>query len=194
MNAERLTELAALNAVGALDGDELREFETLAAAADPSLTAKLASLRDAAALMAVATSPSRRPSSAAKAGILARLESRSPRPSPQTTKPFFFVGRTEGRWETMPISGVRFKDLSVDARRGVSVKLYELAPGVRFPGHHHSGPEECYVVFGDFHVERRVLHGGDFHHAECDTDHGESFTENGCTLLVMVTSGDWKYQ
>ena len=88
--------------------------------------------------------------------------------------------------------GVRVKDLVADTRRGLSVQLYELAPGARFPTHHHSGPEECYVVSGDFHVEGRVLHGGDFHHADAESDHDESFTEKGCTLLVMVATADYK--
>jgi len=40
-------------------------------------------------------------------------------------------------------------------------------------------------------VAAEVLHGGDFHHAEEESDHGESFTENGCTLLVMVATADY---
>jgi hypothetical protein len=54
------------------------------------------------------------------------------------------------------------------------------------------GPEERFVVSGDFHVEGRVLHAGGFHHAQAESDHGESFTEGGCRLLVMVATDDYR--
>jgi anti-sigma factor ChrR (cupin superfamily) len=69
--------------------------------------------------------------------------------------------------------------------------LYELAPGTRFPSHHHAGAEECYVLSGDFHVEGSILHAGDFHHAESHSDHHESFTEHGCQLLIVAAAGDY---
>ena len=69
--------------------------------------------------------------------------------------------------------------------------LIDLAPGTRYPIHHHHGGEECFVVSGDFHVEGRCLGAGDFHHAEGATDHGESFTEHGCRLLIVADAADY---
>ena len=103
---------------------------------------------------------------------------------------FYFISSDEDVWQTSPIPGVRFRALAQDSRSGLSVRLWDLAPGMRFPGHHHAGPEECYVLSGDFHVEGRVLRAGDFHHAEAESNHGESFTEAGCQLLVMVATKD----
>jgi anti-sigma factor ChrR (cupin superfamily) len=190
MNPEPLVELAALKAVGALSHEEDGKVQEFLSEADASTRSEAMRLQDDAALLAVAQTSARKPSAALKGKILARVESGEL--SKPSAKPFFTIGRNEGTWQALPIAGVRVKDLSVDAKRGTSVKLYELAAGAHFPEHHHSGPEECYVVSGDFHVEDRVLHAGDFHHAEMESDHGESFTENGCTLLVMVSSNDYK--
>ena len=188
MKPDHLNELAASNAVGALKSDESEQFHDSLATADEQTKAGIIQLQDDAALFAVAQSSERNPSASLKGKILAQVQASAV----SFPKPFFFVERNEGQWQTLPIPGVRAKDLSADSRLGMSVKLYELAAGARFPNHHHSGPEECYVVCGDFHVEDRVLHGGDFHHAESNSDHGESFSENGCTLLVIVGTDDYK--
>ena len=190
MNPEELVELAALKAVGSIRPEDECQVQELLSDADESTRAEAMHLQDDAALMAVAQTSARNPSAALKGKILARVQSGEL--SKSAANPFFTIGRNEGQWQTLPIPGVRVKDLSVDSKRGTSVKLYELAPGSHFPEQHHSGPEECYVLAGDFHVEGRVLHSGDFHHAEGDSDHGESFTENGCTLLVMVSTDDYK--
>ena len=188
MNAERMTELAALHAVGALDGAEAREFEAVLATACADARAEVRRMNDtAAALTCACTAP---PPAHLKAKVLARI--RQPSRSAAAQRSLFFVTRDEGEWQPLPVPGVRMKELAADARRGTSVRLYELAPGARFPHHHHSGPEECFVVSGDFHVEGRVLQGGDFHHAEEGTDHCESYTVAGCQLLVMATTTDYK--
>lgn len=191
MTAERTTELAALNAAGVLDGDELREFQNLLAKSDPAVERELGCWNEVVAAATVAMTEPRKAPANLKSRVMERI-ALSPKTAP--AKPaagFYSILKTEGAWKTLPVPGVRVKDLAADTRRGLSVQLYELAPGARFPTHHHSGPEECYVVSGDFHVEGRVLHGGDFHHAEAESDHGESFTENGCTLLVMVATADY---
>lgn len=185
MNTERLLELAALHAAGALDGQELQEYEVARRDAAPAVQAEIARLHDTAAALAF-RAPAVPPPSL-KARVLAAV-----RPSPPPARlPFAFVMRDEGYWQALPVPGVRMKELAADPARGTSVRLYELAPGAHFPHHHHSGPEECFVVSGDFHVEGRVLHGGDFHHADEHSDHGESYTEGGCMLLVMATSTDY---
>ena len=189
MITEQFNELASLKAAGALDEEDVARFNDLLSSCDGASKSAATSLQDAAAVMAVAQSPLRTPSAALKAKIMARIKTTTKVPT--TVSQFFSIGRDEGEWETLPILGVRVKTLSENPRSGTSVKLYELAPGTRFPGHHHSGPEECFVVSGDFHVQSRVLHAGDFHHAEPESDHQESFTEHGCTLLVMVSTSDY---
>ena len=189
MNSEQLTELGALHAVGALAGDELREFHELLGTATASQRATVAALHDTAALIAAAPASTQRPSAALKARVLAEIARKK---TPATVAPFYSIHRHEGVWRESGMPGVRLKDLSEDTGRGVSVKLYELAPGAHFPAHHHSGPEQCFVLRGDFHVQGQVLHTGDFHHAAADSDHLESFSEGGCELLVMVAAGDYR--
>lgn len=191
MTTERTTELAALNAAGVLDGDDLREFQNLMAANDAEVARDLGRWNDVVAAVTIAGTKPCTPPTGLKARVMEMI---APTAKPAPTKPapnFYSILQSEGEWKTLPVPGVRVKSLAADTRRGLSVQLYELAPGTRFPSHHHSGPEECFVVSGDFHVEGRVLRGGDFHHAEEESDHGESFTENGCTLLVMVATADY---
>lgn len=187
-----MTELAALHAVGALDGGDLREFEAALAAAGAAVPVEVRHMNDTAAAFAFGR-PTTLPAGL-KAKVMKRiLRSAVPSgPGMPASLPFFFVTRDEGQWVALPVPGVRMKELASDSRRGSTVRLYELAPGARFPNHHHTGPEECFVLSGDFHVEGRVLRGGDFHHAEEHTDHAESYTDGGCTLLVMATATDYE--
>jgi len=191
MTRERTTELAALYASGVLDGEDLHEFQDLLAKKDPDIERELGCWNEVVAAATIAKAEPRNAPANLKARVMAQIGAVA---KPLPAKPavnFYSILQSEGEWKTLPVPGVRVKSLANDERRGLSVQLYELAPGARFPSHHHSGPEECFVVSGDFHVEGRVLHGGDFHHAEEESDHGESFTVNGCTLLVMVATADY---
>jgi len=188
MSQEQTSELAALNAVGALDPDEAATFAALLATANAETKAEIARFLDAAALVAISKSPARKSSASLKAKIMARIDAVSGSSAAPSLSKFYFIGHDEGEWQTLPIPGMRVKELAFDERRGVSMKLYELAPGARLPEHHHSGPEGCFVLSGDCRLEGRVLHAGDFHYAEPDSDHGEGFSENGCLLLVMSAS------
>ena len=68
MNTEKFTELASLYAVGALDGVELREFETYLRNASASEQRELQELNEAAAMMPLAL-----PASSVPASVKARL-------------------------------------------------------------------------------------------------------------------------
>jgi len=104
----------------------------------------------------------------------------------------FLSASDTSAWRDHAVKGVRYRVLSVNSTANYAVTLYELAPGAVFPEHKHAGgAEECYVLTGDFHVDGRELHAGDFHHALAGTEHGESITENGCTLLVIAPAADY---
>ena len=188
MNAERLNDLAALNAVGALEGAEAQELQQFLNGADDATKSEVARLNNVAGLIGATEPAPLRPSPGLKAKILARIERpAAARPNP---RPFFNLLRNEGEWRSLPVPGVRVKTLSIDRQRGYAVNLYELAPGARFPEHHHSADEQCFVLSGDFHVQGHALHAGDFHHAGHGSDHGESFSEGGCQLLVIGAAED----
>jgi anti-sigma factor ChrR (cupin superfamily) len=78
----------------------------------------------------------------------------------------------------------------MDEARGVAVVLGKLGPGARYPAHQHDGPEDVYMIAGDLHIGDEVLRAGDFHHAEAGSVHGVNYSEQGCTILVVLTAQD----
>jgi anti-sigma factor ChrR (cupin superfamily) len=94
-------------------------------------------------------------------------------------------------WHPHPVPGIMMKLLALNRERGYATLLLDVAPGVVFPGHHHSGPEECYVVSGMVKACGRTMGPGDFHHADSETDHGELYTETGCRVIMVVAPEDY---
>jgi anti-sigma factor ChrR (cupin superfamily) len=119
-----------------------------------------------------------------------------PEPSPQVrerlmasvrgTPGFAFVIDGESGWQPHPVPGIRLKVLALNRERGYATLLLDVAPGTRFPPHHHGGAEECYVVSGSLFTCGRRLGPGDFVHADAGTDHGELWTEEGCRVILVV--------
>jgi anti-sigma factor ChrR (cupin superfamily) len=103
---------------------------------------------------------------------------------------FSFNLEAEAEWLPHPVPGIRMRVLSLNTDRGYAALLLDVAPGTRFPAHHHSGAEECYVISGTLTACGRTIGAGDFHHADGDTDHGELFTETGCRVLLVVPPED----
>src|SRR5262249_28664229 len=85
-----------------------------------------------------------------KDALLARL--------PASSAPQGFAMRTgdEG-WRPHAVRGIRMRVLSLNARGRYAVLLLDVAPGTRFPAHHHSGAEECYVISGSLFTCGRRL-------------------------------------
>ena len=94
-------------------------------------------------------------------------------------------------WLPHPVPGIRMKVLSIARDRSYATLLLDVAPGARFPAHHHGGPEECYVISGSVYSCGRRIFAGDFLHADGDTDHGELYTEEGCRVLLVVPPEDY---
>lgn len=99
---------------------------------------------------------------------------------------FSFAWAGDDRWLPHPITGIRMKILALNKARGYATLLLDVAPGTRFPPHHHGGAEECYVVSGSLFTCGRKLSAGDFVHADADSDHGELYTEEGCRVILIV--------
>src|SRR5262245_56757070 len=133
MNPERLRELAALDAVGALDGADLAELQRWLAEADPSAIAEAAALKNVAALFAAATAPRQSPPAALKDRILQRVQKHEEQRTlldhlqklcPVITAGFSFVpGNDRTGWQALPVSGAAVKPLFVDPNRGYAVVL-----------------------------------------------------------------------
>ena len=197
IDKERLQELAALNAVGALDGEDAVEYQRLVADC-AYLRQEIAGFNEVAARLAQTLPVTVRPSSALKASIMQRLgEAPTPDPRlaalsqllPRQTEGFAFLAQAEASgWQRLRVPGAAFKLLSWDRERGYAVALGKLAPGAQYPAHPHHGPEDLYMLSGDLHIGSQVLQAGDYHHAAPGTAHPVNFTEAGCTLLIVLTT------
>ena len=103
---------------------------------------------------------------------------------------FHMAGDTNN-WVPHPVPGIQMKVLSLNRDTGYATLLLDVAPGTRFPPHHHEGAEECYVVSGSLFTCGRRLGPGDFIHADAHTDHGELWTDVGCQVLLVVPAEDY---
>ena len=99
---------------------------------------------------------------------------------------FSFAWAADQDWMLHPVPGIKMKVLSLNRAQGYATLLLDVAPGTRFPAHHHGAAEECYVISGSLHTLGRRLGPGDFVHADAHTDHGELYTEEGCQVLLVV--------
>jgi anti-sigma factor ChrR (cupin superfamily) len=99
---------------------------------------------------------------------------------------FQFATAHDEEWLSHSVPGIRMKILALNKDRRYVTLLLDVAPGTRFPAHHHIGAEECYVVSGSLFTCGRRLDAGDFVHADPGTDHGELWTDEGCRVILVV--------
>jgi anti-sigma factor ChrR (cupin superfamily) len=104
---------------------------------------------------------------------------------------FSFRFASDADWLPHPVPGIRMKVLAMNQAAGYTTLLLDVAPGTRFPAHHHAGAEECYVLSGSLYTYDRRMTAGDFLHADADTDHGEMWTDEGCRVLLVVPPEDY---
>jgi anti-sigma factor ChrR (cupin superfamily) len=185
--ATELEELTALDAIGALEDSERETLRRLREAATPEerdAAARLYEVADALALAAAGSHAPHGPSPALRARLMARVS------HPGS----FSVFAANLPWLPTPFDGIRMKILAHDQGRDSAVLHLQARAGARYPPHHHGGTEECYVLSGDVHLGRNVLHAGDFHHAEAGSDHGELWTEHGAEVLLIVAASDYGLQ
>ena len=172
--------LALADALGALDPDERLDLEARLAALPFDVRAEVAHLYDASVELA-SSAIGAMPSPGVRDALLARIAA----PSNHT------ITAADGVWVETRVPGVRMKILALDRARDRVTMLLRAEPGARYPAHRHSGPEECYVISGSVNIEGRVLHAGDFHHAEGESDHGEAWTDEGMEVLLVAAASDY---
>ena len=175
-----LQALALADAIGALDADERRDLQARLVDLSPSARAEVARIYDASADIAAGALDAE-PSPGVRDALLARIAA----PANHT------ITAAEGEWVQTGVAGVQMKILAIDRVRDRVTMLIRGEAGARYPAHRHSGPEECYVISGSVHVEGRLLHAGDFHHAEGDSDHAELWTEGGVEVLIVASASDY---
>jgi hypothetical protein len=188
-------ELAALDAAGALDAEERAAFERALADAPASVRAEVAELREmmvsVCGVMTELPLPAgfEGPSPAVKDRLLSQLGLAGE--APPVPEGFSFRFAQDDDWIPHALPGIRMKMLSTNRERGYATLLMDVAPGARFPPHHHGGAEECYVISGSVFACGRRLVAGDFHHADAGSDHDELWTDVGCRVLLVVDPRDY---
>ena len=180
MIPDDLDAMALADAIGALDDDERMALGARVAQLAPDEQARVASLYDVAFALGSAVEQVEPPVRVRNAVIAA---ARAPGR--------YTVLAGERSWADTPLPGIQSTVLSVDAARGVVTMLIRASAGAVYPSHRHSGPEECYVIRGSVVIDGRVLHAGDFHHADAGSDHGEITTAEGAEVLIVGAIDDY---
>jgi len=168
--------LADIYAAGALDGDDLVQFQAHLAAGCVLCQARIRESEQA--LSATAASvQSATPAPSVKASLFERIESEKPG--------LIYIHASEGSWiEAEP--GIFAKILNLDTERRRVTALVRMAPGARYADHRHLGMEEVLVLEGSCYCGGRLLRKGDYHRAEPGSIHLDTRTEEGSFMLVTA--------
>ena len=121
--------------------------------------------------------------------LMARISAAAAAPAPAGFA--FNMAAQFDRWIQHPVPGIRVRVLSLNRERGHATLFLDVAPGTRFPPHHHAGAEECYVISGSLFTWGRRLGPGDFVHADSNTEHSEMWTDEGCQVLLVEPIADF---
>ena len=193
---------AALYALGALEGDEAREFEEHLAAGCDACAAELREFEGVAEYLGLAA-PEAEPPAGARARLLALVsgergggesgadvshgEAHDDAPSLlRGDAPGFLVLRAgEGEWRPTDDTGVSFKLLFADRERGTLTTLVRMEPGSRIRSHRHLGIEQCLVLEGDVRSGAIGMSAGDFNCSMPGSVHEELVSEAGALLLLV---------
>jgi quercetin dioxygenase-like cupin family protein len=98
-----------------------------------------------------------------------------------------FVRALEGLWSDGPTDGVTMKLIFSDPARQAYTSLVRMRPGARLPRHRHLTTEQVYMIDGDGHVADHVLGPGDYYQMPAGSVHEVSYTEGGCTFLLIAS-------
>jgi anti-sigma factor ChrR (cupin superfamily) len=193
-----IKELAALYALGTLDGEDARAFSAL-------LAENAEAQQEAKAFSGVAEAlagslPSAPLPAGLKNRILRQIKARQARAQAQVQMSqlvppakgglAFLKDAAGPGWMPLSVPGASVKLLSFDPNSAYAVVLGKLEPGSRYPDHTHQCPEDIYMLSGDLHVGDTVIRAGDFHHAEAGSQHPVNWSETGCVLLCVLSKDD----
>ncbi len=180
---DHAAELAALHAVGALDGEDAA---AMAHCDDcPFGRAALAALgfENTAAAISATVFPPVAPSAGLKDKIMARISPAVPEPKETVTQ---FIFDDEGAWQTLPGGKIRLKTLSDLPAAGHAMIVLDAAPGAVFFPHAHEGMEEIFLISGDLTTNGRVLGPGDYLRHAAGTHHQKATSEHGCRAILVT--------
>ena len=182
-SSDEVHELAALHALGSLEGRDKAAFEEHLRQGCDACASDLHSFAETASLIGEsvpAVAPQR-----LRQRLLSIIGD-SPRvPGIVLERSGLLIARSEElAWQPIA-SGVFLKSLFEDKARKYDTSLVRMDAGAHIPSHHHAAIEELFLLSGDLHVEGQIMRAGDYCRADSGTMHGETFTDHGCLFLLV---------
>jgi quercetin dioxygenase-like cupin family protein len=179
-----ICEMAALYALGALDGDDLWRYSAHLVGGCDACEWELAAFDDVAEALASIVEPVR-PAPILRDRLLDRV--RGVDYEHDTLEELARSAAVEGseeQWQPHRIPGVEVKTLFVDEAKREAVMLVRAAAGVRYPSHRHAAFEDMFMLAGELRFGDRVYAAGDYIRSECGSIHEPSETRTGCMFLL----------
>jgi anti-sigma factor ChrR (cupin superfamily) len=105
-----------------------------------------------------------------------------------STHALHIVRAGDSDWQESGLPGITMKPLYADAAR--QTVLVRIAAGVHYPKHRHVGTEECLVLEGDLNMNDIRLKKGDFIVNPDGAEHLDTWSEEGCLLLLTGSLND----
>jgi anti-sigma factor ChrR (cupin superfamily) len=187
---EKITEQAAMYAIGMLSQSEAQAFERCLSENHEGYAEELAAF-DAVVAELGLSAPEQTAPELIRKQLLVTIASEAETTEipvvhpPQLAAPEYHNIRfDEGKWKRLA-EGVFVKTLFVDQEKNLVTSLVKIEPGARFPSHRHTGVEESVVILGDCHVNGQTLGPGDYRRAMAGTIDSDVTTVNGITYLVI---------
>jgi anti-sigma factor ChrR (cupin superfamily) len=184
-------DLAALYTLGALRGDELREFERHLTDGCEMCAAEIAAFAPVVVDLAYCAPP-QTPRSELRSRLLECIAAEGMTAAHPTIEKdrLLFVGSRWLNWQPGNAPGVEMKLLSVDKERGYFTTLVRLAPGASLAPHRHADVEESYIMEGELLVSGMLMRVGDYCRAEAGSLHTGVTSKTGCTFIAVASMRD----
>lgn len=199
MDTKTYHDLIPLYISGALDGEELHDFETVLYRSSHELQKALKEWEGTEISLASVSRPVKPPDGLRERVIRRIREAHAAERAMEGPgqariihgKGIYSVFPDAMEWQEHPVPGIRFKVLSESKKRGTVTMLMNVSAGARFPEHHHSGEEECYILSGSILLNGRRLGPGVLHLGEENSEHAVLATDEGALLLLVVSKEDY---
>jgi quercetin dioxygenase-like cupin family protein len=175
---EDMLEMASLYALGGLAVLEAAAFAAHLREGCPICQSELDGFARLVGPLGYAAPPTR-PRAEVRARLLSRL---------QDEAGGTIIRATEGTWETADVPGILLKLFFRDQATGRFTALVRMDGGSRYPPHRHTDTEELYLLEGDLTVGRQILHAGDYCAAIAGTNHGPTYSQEGCTFILSTSA------
>jgi hypothetical protein len=187
-SVDETRERAALYVVGALRGEEAREFEAHLKQGCEVCAAEVKAFSHVTDELA-ASVPPQAPSAKLRERVRDKIASEvRAGPSPTIDKiGMRFMLSNLMPWEGTAIIGIETKVLFRDAAKGMVTLLVRMAPGTIGSHHRHAAVEESYVLEGDVTISGVEMKPGDYCRAEPGSVHTGTSTRGGCQFITIAS-------